>query len=84
MHPYRRALRFGDQVVKSLGMIELALETPIGTQPIPILMDVVPANVPALLGLDILDTYTLMAHHATNRMWHCMITNESPLEVEDL
>ena len=50
VHASNRAYRFGNQVVKSLGMVELALEKPNEIQRIPVLLDIVPLNVPALLS----------------------------------
>ena len=48
--------RFSDVVVKSLGMIEVALATTPFVPDIMALMDIVPVNIPALLGVEVLDS----------------------------
>ena len=47
--------RFGDVTVHSQGIVELALETPGSLPNINVLVDIVPVNVPGLLGLGVLD-----------------------------
>ena len=42
------SFRFGDVTVKSLGMVEIALDAPATTRHIHVLMDIVPVNIPAL------------------------------------
>ena len=64
------SFRFGDVTVHSLGMVEIALATPLNIPNIPVLMDIVPVNVPALLGLDVLDSEELYADNVTNRLVH--------------
>ena len=54
-----RYFRFGDVVVKSLGLAEVALCTPHDVPNVMVLMDVVPVDVPGLLGLDVLDCESL-------------------------
>ena len=66
----RNAFRFGDSVAKSRGIVELFLDTPNGTPPLPVLLDIVDVNIPALLGLDILDGYSLNADTVSNRLIH--------------
>ena len=46
------SFRFGDVTVKSLGMVELELSTPDGITSIRVLMEIVPVNLPPLLGLN--------------------------------
>ena len=58
--------RFGDMSVKSLEMVEIDLEVPSPRRSIPVLMDIVPVDVPALLGLDVLDSESLYADNVTN------------------
>ena len=62
--------RFGDVTVRTVGTVEIMLATPPTVPDIPVLMDIVPANVPALLGLDILDSEQLYADNVTNRLVH--------------
>jgi len=73
--PSTSSFRFGDTVVKSLGMVELALKTPAPRRPIAVLLDIVPVDVPALLGLDVLDAEALYADNVTNRLVHRSITS---------
>lgn len=49
------SFRFGDVTVCSQGMIEIELKTPSHVAKIPVLMDIVPIDVPALVGFDVLD-----------------------------
>ena len=65
-------------------MVELSLQTPRYMQPIPVTLDNVPVNVPALLGLDVFDGYNLFADNVTNRLWHRVEICEDPSEVEDV
>ncbi len=64
------SLRFSDVTVPSLGLIEIALEVPTPRRSIPVLMDIAAVDIPALLGLDILDSEQLYADNATNRLVH--------------
>lgn len=67
------SFRFGDVTVQSLGTIEIALENPSPWRPITAIMDVVPVDVPAFLGLDVLDAEQLHADNVTNRLVHCEV-----------
>ena len=64
---YRR-FRFADTTFKSLGQVSISLATPPGIPPLPVVMDVVEAEIPALLGLDMLDKELLTADTVTNRL----------------
>ena len=48
----------------------LPLETPAGYPNICVSLDIVPPDVPALLGLDLLDRESLMVDTVTNHMLH--------------
>ena len=50
------SFKFGDTVVKSLWIVELALQTPAPRCYIALLLEIVPKDVPARLGLDVLDS----------------------------
>ena len=63
-----RRFRFGDSVFQSLGRISLPLTTPSGIPDKYVQMDVVSADVPALVGLDFLDNHSLMVDTVTNRL----------------
>ena len=66
-------------------MIEILLETPSTWRDIPVLMDIVPVDVPALLGLDVLDSEQLYACNVTNRLVHRAVLSRpgEPLQYED-
>ena len=64
----KRRFRFGDSVLQSLGRTNLPLETPIGMSDKYVQMDVVSADVPALVGLDFLDYHSLLVDTVTNRL----------------
>ena len=80
------SFRFGDTVVKSLGMVEVAIETPSHIPEIMMLMDIVPVNVPELLGLDVLDSESFYADNVTNCLVHRRVTSRSrdSLSFEDV
>ena len=80
-----RYFRFGDVVVKSLGLVEVALDTPQNAPNIMVLMDIVSVNIPALLGLDVLDNESLYADNVTNRLVRRNVISRTSdgLEFED-
>ena len=63
--------------------MELFLPTPAHIYDTPILLDVVKVNVPALLGLDILDGNNLLVDNVTGNLWNRTITNKNSLQYED-
>jgi hypothetical protein len=65
--PSLTAFRFGDGVFKSLGCIPVRIPTPDGNQ-IKMDMDVVQANVPMLIGLEVLDRECLVADNVENKL----------------
>ena len=69
--------RFGDVTVQSQGLVELVLATPNSFPDINVLMDIVPVNVPALLGLDVLDSQFLYADNVTNRLVNRQVLSKS-------
>ncbi len=60
------SFRFGNVVIRSVGQIEIALQCPTGLLDIMMLMNVIPVDVPAKLGLDVLDAESL--YDVTNRL----------------
>ncbi len=66
-------------------MVELGLKVPPPPRHVCVLMDIVPVNVPPLLGLDFLDAEQLYADNVTNRLVHRRIlsTLGDSLEYED-
>ncbi len=64
------SFRIGDVTVKSLGMVEIVLDTPSNDPNVLVLKDIVPIDVPALFGLDVLDSERLYADDVTNRLVH--------------
>lgn len=67
--PSRYAFRFGDGFYKSLGTISVLVPTPNG-KCLEMCIDVVEANVPMLVGLDILDKENLLADNTSNMLVH--------------
>lgn len=63
-----KRFRFADASFNSLGQVEIPLATPGHLKPIYVNLDVVSADVPALLGLDILDTESLFPDTAMNQL----------------
>ena len=63
-------IHFGDKTVKSLVIIVISLAKPPGIPVIPITPCIVPADVPALLGIDILDSKSLYADTVTDCLVH--------------
>ena len=51
--------------------------------PIQILHDVVDVDIPALIGLDVLDGNFLMVDNISNRLWHRIVISEDPYEIVD-
>ena len=82
----QRLFRFGDFTACSLGLIEVALQTPAPRHPIRILLDIVSVDIPALLGLDVLDAEYLYADNAANLLVHRRVTSKEgmPLQYLDL
>ena len=64
----RNRFRFADSIFESLGKICIPLRTPPGVTPVPVVMDVVQADIPPLLGIDILDKESLIADTVSNRL----------------
>ena len=60
--------RFADKLFDSLGKVSLFLSTPKGIPPICVELDVVQADIPALLGMDILDREGLIADTVAGRL----------------
>ena len=63
--PSQKRFRFPDSTFDSLGSIELPLATPRGIPTIFFQLNVVAADVPALLCLDVLDEYSLIVDTVT-------------------
>ena len=69
--------RFADTTYKSLGQISLPLATPAEKPPIHVMMDVVPADIPPLLGMDVLDRESLIADTVANRLTKRSVCREN-------
>ena len=84
--PSGNSFRFGDVTTPSLEMVELWLRIPSPRRSIPVLIDIVEVNVPALLGLDVLDSERLYACNVTNKLFHRRILSKEgdPLEFVDM
>ncbi len=79
------SFRFGGVTVPSLGIIKLNLKVQVAMRPIPVLMGLVPVDVPALLGLLVLVSEQLYACNVANRLIHRKILSKpgQPLMYED-
>ena len=75
--------RFGDLSSKSLGIIELAIQTPDNIQPIPVLLEVVDVDIPPLISLDFLDDNFLIVDSISNRLWHRIVISNDIFEIVD-
>ena len=64
-------------------MIELAVKTPDHIPPINDMLDVVEVDIPALLGLDLLDGHGLVIDNVTNRLWKRIVVSYDPLKFID-
>lgn len=64
----RSRFRLADSVVESLGHISIPLRTPTGVPTIMVELDVVEADIPALLGIYILDKESLSVCTVLNRL----------------
>lgn len=68
LRPSRKSFRFADAAYKSVGVTTLPLLTPVGVPNLYVKLDVVTADVPALLGLDVLDSHSLTADTVSNKL----------------
>ena len=75
-------LQFGDTIIRTKGMAELLLSTTRHIKDVPILLDVVNANVPALFRLDSLDDINLFVVNVTGYLWNNGVMNEILLQYE--
>ena len=64
-------------------MIELFLPTTRHIPAIPILLDVVDVNIPALLGLDVLDGNNIFVDNVTGHLRSRITTSKDPPQYED-
>lgn len=62
--------RFGDVTFNSMGQVSLPLLTREGVATISVVFNIVPADVPALLGIDVLDRERLVANTVFHRLAH--------------
>ena len=60
------------------------LPTPGPRLEIPIFLDVVDVQIPASLGLDVLDGNNILLDTVTSYLWNRIITNKDPLRFEDI
>lgn len=63
-----KTFRFSDTTFESLGQVEIPLATPNHVHPIMVTLDVVSRDVPALLGLEMLDSESLIADTVMNKL----------------
>lgn len=66
--PSNRSFRFADSLYESLGLVTIPLETPPGIPTIGVSLDVISADVPELLGMDVMDNHSLTPCTMSNRL----------------
>ena len=71
-----RDFKFGDAVIEPKGMVELFTWTPWHIKKIPILSDVVDANMPTLLCFEAMDNINQLIDNDTEHLWNRIIMNE--------
>ena len=79
LHPSATRFRFGDGRYPSLGSMEIRIPIPNGSF-VSIQLDVVSADVPMLLGLDVLDRESLVANNVHNELQAPLPGWSMPLE----
>ena len=65
---FKRDLKFGDTLVRSIGVVELMLPTCGYKLDIPVILDVVDVEIASLLGPDVLDGNNLLVDNVTNHL----------------
>ena len=76
-----RIFYFHDFSVRSLGTLEIHLAAPEDNHDMPFLHNFLNVDMSGLLGLYILDGYSLMPDNVTNFLWHCTVLLQESLEV---
>ena len=66
--PFKNPFRFAGNTFESLVQNSIQLKTPFGVAPVYVQLDVFQADIPALLGMDVLDRESLMADTVANRL----------------
>ena len=77
--PSNRKFRFADSVFESLGTVMVPLETPPVIPTIKVVLDVISADIPALLGMDVMDDNSLTPCTVSNRfIKKTVVDHENP------
>ena len=66
--PSNERFSFADHSYPSLGKVKIVLKTPTGAPAIPVTLDMVGADIPALLGMDLLEREQLCADTTVNHL----------------
>jgi len=80
------SFRFANETFRSIGSLTLYLETPAGVRTVPVDIDVVVADIPPLLGLDVIDRERLTPDVAFNSLAKRRReerTNDTPIFIEE-
>ncbi|CAN8066076.1 unnamed protein product [Agarophyton chilense] len=77
-----KQFRFADVSFASLGCVEIPLAAPSGRPPIWVAFDVVAVDLPALLGLEILDPHALLPDNFSNSLRKRILLEENHTEHE--
>ena len=51
------------------------------TLDMPVILDIIDVEIPALLGLDVLDGNNLPVDNVIKHLWNCIIANVDPFKV---
>lgn len=73
----KNCFRFGDVVLRFLGLKDLSLHAPPNMPKIMVLMDIAPVYVPDLLRMDVQDEEKLYVDKMKNRLVHRKIIHRS-------
>ena len=68
---------------KTIYTIEFAIQTPENIPPIHILLDEVDEDIPAIVGLDVLEGSCRFVYNIFNRLWSPIIVTNIPPEISD-
>lgn len=75
--PSRNRFRFADAVYESLGRISIPLSVPRGIPQVFVELDIVDADIPALLGMDVMDKESLTHCTVSNRLIKRIVHKDS-------
>ena len=78
----QRLFSFGDATVRSLGLIEVAFQTPVPWRLISIILVIVSVEIPALLGFKVLGSECLYPDNLTNCLLHRRVASKERIPLK--